>query len=65
MKKWHLEIADSAVLTKDQEKCTRLFAQTVVQKLKFLSNQPKEDLCIVENVIQNIENTDRIKNVLD
>jgi hypothetical protein len=49
-----VEVAeDSAV----PERCTKQFVLTVDKKLKFLSSQPKEDQCTVENVILNTGNS--------
>jgi len=40
-----LEVQDQA---QDQEKCIKQLVQNVETNVKFLSNQPKENQCIVE-----------------
>jgi len=60
VKKWDLEIADSAVLTEDQERCTRQPAQIAGLNARYLSSQPMEDLCTAKIATRNIENTERV-----
>ena len=56
--KWYSEIADSvAVHVMVHVKCIRQLVQIAVRNVKFLSNRPKEDLCIVEIAIKNIKNS--------
>ncbi len=49
----------------DHVRCIRQLVQIAEKSVKFLSSLLETDQFIVKNVIQNIENTDCIKNVLD
>jgi hypothetical protein len=54
--KWHLENAALAEALADHARCIRQLVQIAAQRQRSLSSLLKEDPCIAESVIKNIEN---------
>ena len=57
--KWYLEniIDKISIKVLDLEKCIKQYAQIVAKNVKFHSNQKKDKMFIVKNVIKNIKNS--------